>query len=255
MSDDTLLVKELSGALDLTDIVPGFPEHLQQPCSLEGYKLTLQMLLAKGNELAKRHGRSAADMESWQWIVADCIAWGEKHLKGAAYAEAAKQCERFGISLERNTLYNMVWVARRIPLSLRRETKLKWSHFKELARIQDDQLREQMLYAAKIGSGGYKSDPLTVRRLRELVDRELKKSKVKTPPKDSKKLSFYCAREDYKKLRRIAKAHGKTVTELLTGYLAEYIKANSARIMDEVKEVERLKAETKATRKALPVQS
>jgi hypothetical protein len=250
MSDDSLLVKELSGDLDLTDIVPGFPEHLQQPCSLEGYKLTLQMLLAKGNELAKRHGRSAADLESWQWIVADCIAWGEKHLKDTAYSEAHEQT---GLALP--TLYNMVWVARRIPISLRRESKLKWSHFKELARIKDDARREELLTRTEMGAGGPYRTPLTVRRLRELVDRELKKSKLKALPKDSKKLSFYCAREDYKKLRQIAKAHGKTVTELLTGYLAEYIKANSARIMDEVKEVERRKAETKATRKALPVQS
>jgi hypothetical protein len=201
MSDDSP-VKDISGSLDLTDIVPEFPEHLRHPCSLETYKLTLQMLLAKGNELAKRHGRSVADMEGWRWIVADCIAWGEEHLKEAAYSEAEKQ-----FKLERNTLYNMVWVARRFPISLRRETKLKWSHFKELARIQDEQLREAMMYRAKMGSGGPNADPLTVRRLRELVDRELKKSKPKEPrPKaGEKKIVLLLDKETYRALKLISK--------------------------------------------------
>ncbi len=86
-----------------------------------------------------RVARTAVESEQWkfgEWILEGDRAYGEK-----AYDVAEKLT-----GWKRETLYNVVWVVRRFSSSsLRSEAILSWSHFKELARIKDDQDRERVL--------------------------------------------------------------------------------------------------------------
>jgi hypothetical protein len=138
----------------------------------------------QGEELVRLYQKTDAAFEAIQWHIGDWLVQGEKKFEKKAYAEA----ERI-TGWDRNYLYNVVWVVKRFAAgsSLRKETTLKWSHFKELAWIADEQRREQVLRRV--------SDPIsypnapTVRDLREIVDRERnKESANESVPKGNGRL-------------------------------------------------------------------
>jgi len=104
------------------------------------------------------------NLEVKQWDIGDWILQGVEFDKKAAYAAAKKIT-----GWSQGTLYNIVWVTRKFPNSLRSETKLTWSHFKELARIDDEQIREKVFGRV---NNGFEH---TVQYVRESVDRALGK--------------------------------------------------------------------------------
>jgi len=108
-------------------------------------------------------------LELSQWKIGDWLIEGDDTFGEKAY-QTAEQITGW----TRETLYNVVWVTKKFPAgSLRSENALKWSHFKELASIEDDQVRERLL--DKFNDGF----PYSVRDVRDRVHKELAKSKKK----------------------------------------------------------------------------
>src|SRR2546428_678779 len=66
-------------------------------------------------------------LETNRWEIGDWLVQGEGEFGKKAYEEAQRIS-----GWERESLYNVVWVVKKFPtISLRSETGLKWSHFKE----------------------------------------------------------------------------------------------------------------------------
>src|SRR5712671_1261351 len=74
-------------------------------------------------------------VESSQWDIGDWILRGMEHFEKEKVYEEAERIFKF----DREYLQTVVWVVKRFPAdsSLRKETNLKWSHFKELAYIRE----------------------------------------------------------------------------------------------------------------------
>jgi hypothetical protein len=99
----------------------------------------------EGQDLFLRFQATEEAHEMSQWEIGDWLVKGVKNKDKAqikqAY-DAAEQITRWS----RGQLYNIVMVVNRFPTaSLRSENNLKWSHFKELARIPADKVRGEVL--------------------------------------------------------------------------------------------------------------
>jgi hypothetical protein len=178
----------------------------------------------KGEGLFRRHQDALAAHETSQWDVGDWLVEGEDDFGKKAY-EAAEEVTGW----KRGTLYNVVFVVRRFPAnsSLRSETRLKWSHFKELARIPQkyEHLREQIL--GEFGDGF----ECTVESVRQRVDAELEKLKDsedrEKPKKEHKRNKFVMVevpvtRKFGADIRSLAKANEMATTELLQDFFEKY---------------------------------
>jgi hypothetical protein len=143
---------------------------------------------------------------------------GELHFGEKAY-DAAEQIT----GLSRGSLYNIVWVVKRFQdTSLRSESGLKWSHFKELARIADDNVRDEVL-----GQFNQGFSP-SVHDVRQRVNSVLKKlteksssSKTK-PPKTLVHLQVSLKPELGDLVKAYAKANRTQTDVLLRRIVTEY---------------------------------
>lgn len=77
-----------------------------------------------------------------QWLLGDWLAYGENHQYGKTYEEVA---DLTGYKVE--TLYNFVWVAKRIDISSRNEN-LSFKHHFLVASFEDKETQEAWLQTA-----------------------------------------------------------------------------------------------------------
>jgi len=117
-----------------TTLVAPTEQHLQVVSNLEAWK-------RDGADRVRRFKAAESASEMGVWEIGDWLIEGldDKEFGTKAYEEAEQIT-----GWQRETLYTVVWVVRKFPPSLRSETALKWSHFKELARIKDENVREKL---------------------------------------------------------------------------------------------------------------
>ena len=202
----------------------------------------------RGSDLVdevKKYVKAAEAHEVTQWGIGDWLLQGEDGLGEFKMYEEAERITGF----ERNYLYTVVWVVKRFPPSLRKENALRWSHFKELARIPDEQIREQVL--VRVGDGFDHS----VRDVRLLVDQELKKleqqkrSGKQPRPQKEVYLRVPLSLDEHKQVKQLAKAEGKRPETLLQGIVRSYLVAHK----DEISaKVEKPKESRRSQRKGRP---
>jgi hypothetical protein len=169
-----------------------------------------------GEALFRRLEATEEAHETSQWAIGDWLVKGEKNFGETKAYATAEQITGW----VRGTLYNVVSVVRRFPTpSLRSETKLRWSHFKELARIKDDKKRVEVLEEF---ADGFEH---SVWDVRERVDKVLEK------PAGSGKAARNGAgflrtslKENQRKIfKALANKKGKTTDELLRSIVLKYI--------------------------------
>lgn len=180
----------------------------------------------KGTELTSKYNETDAALETSQWLIGDWLLDGERFGKQKAYAEAA---EITGWTIDH--LYTVVWVVKRFrDISLRKETKLKWSHFKELARVKNQNTRQELLEQLSDGLDH------SVLEVRNLVDRTLRNtsSPTKVQPNDRAYLRVSFKPRNCVRLKLLAKARHTTPDELLGKIVADYLKTNESRISAEI---------------------
>jgi len=165
---------------------------------------------------------TAKALETDRWAIGDWLIEGEEEFGKKAYEEAEQIT-----GWERGTLYNVVWVVRRFrTLSLRSETGLKWSHFKELARIEDEQAREVLL---RQFNDGFQHSVLDVRSSVDSFLRKLseKKDSEKVKPKKSfVYLQVSLKPNDRDLVKLLAKAERKKPELFLRDIVLEYFDRN-----------------------------
>lgn len=177
-----------------TLVVPAEPQLLsdQRP-NFEAWR-------RKGEELVRSLKTAKNAVEMNQWGIGDWLVRGEKDFGKKAYDEAEQIT-----GLERESLYNIVWVVKKFPISLRSETGLKWSHFKELARISDENVREEVLGQLNDGF------PHPVVAVRERVDAVLRKlANNKGPQRETKPKTWVYLQVSMKPdLRDVVKSYAR----------------------------------------------
>jgi len=90
-------------------------------------------------------GRQLAAVSTWSaWCLGDWLIYGETAYSGR-YSDAIEQT-----SLDYQTLRNYVWVARRFPLSRRRDA-LSFAHHAEVARLVEPEQDYWLRKAEKFG--------------------------------------------------------------------------------------------------------
>lgn len=186
--------------------------------------------LCQDFQTAKKHAVNALTaFESVQWKIAEWIDKGDKDFGEKAYA-AAEQITGWS----RNTLYNALWAFRKIgQISLRSEVALRWSHFKELARLPHEADREQVLQQFSDGLS------YSVRDLREAVDRKQKErerlnstaERRTDGSKDEDALTYLSVPlypRERQTLKRLAKEKGTRVDALLRDIVVAHLNGKAA---------------------------
>jgi hypothetical protein len=117
--------------------------------------------------------------------------------------------------------------------SLRSETKLGWSHLKELARIGDDKRREQLLEKV---SDGFR---YSVREIRQKVDTELRRRTETEPghPGRQRDLVYVSVplRQAHRKLvKAFARAEEKRPDEVLRRIIEDHLIEKKEEIEDKI---------------------
>jgi hypothetical protein len=172
----------------------------------------------RGVDLLVNLQATHARLEGDQWAIGDWLVEGADQFKEKAYDEAVKIT-----GFTRGSLYTIVWVTRRFSdISLRSETELKWSHFKELARITDENTRTEVLTRF---SDGFSH---SVVKVREHVDSVLKKTKENPKDTDENKPFVYLrvALEpaQHALIKSLAEQKGETPHEFLSSIVHQYLK-------------------------------
>lgn len=154
--------------------------------------------------------------EQSQWAVGKWLVEGLDAFDEKAY-KTAKEITGW----ELGSLRNIVWVVRRfLDASLRSDTVLKWSHFKELAPIKSDQKRLELLHKL---DDGYDR---TVEQVRVFVDKVL--DRERKPAKHGAPKGFYLhtaplKQEERKMFKAIAKKQKKSPDVLLRSIVLDFI--------------------------------
>jgi hypothetical protein len=181
-----------------------------------------------------------AGLETSQWDIGDWIVRGMEHFEREKVYEQAEQIFKF----DEEYLQTVVWVVKRFPdSSLRKETNLKWSHFKELAYIKDAKLRESVL--KHFNDGG----DWSVRAVREHVREELDKLKGQNSGKRPKAASKHWVsmqvslKENYRdRIKHLARAEDKAPDELLGQIVMEYFEEHKKDIATRIEKAKKKKA-------------
>jgi hypothetical protein len=150
-----------------------------------------------------------------RWDIGDKLMEGESCFGKKAYEEAGQIT-----GWKRGTLYNLVWVVAKFPTpSLRSETNLKWSHFKELAPIEDEKVREEVL---RQFNDGFPHSVLDVRSRVAAVLTKLHKgpTKAKVPKTFLYLLSLDPSLRD--RVKSLAGAERTTLDVLLRNIVVQY---------------------------------
>lgn len=184
----------------------------RQPPNFETWKQA-------GADLVRNLEENKNAVETDRWAIGEWLLDGESEFGEKAYAEAEQIT-----GWVRGHLYNVVWVTRRFPTSsLRSETGLKWSHFKELARIKDEGARASLLESLNDGFAH------SVLKVRSQVDAALKKGDEPKGPKNAKaSKSFVYMRVSLKPnvrdlIARLAKEERKTPEVFLRAVVHQYL--------------------------------
>src|SRR5215471_15486489 len=175
----------------------------------------------EGERLVGKLNSSKDAYENSQWAVGDWLVDGEKKFGEKAYKTAEEIT-----GWKRGTLYNIVWVVKSFPTpSLRSETDLKWSHFKELAELPEGSREEALQHF----NDGF---PHSVRDIRIYVDSVLRKvTERKEPERPGSPKNFVYLQVSLKPnvrdlVKKYAKAKGKHPDVLLREIVTEYFKKN-----------------------------
>ena len=155
------------------------------------------------------------------WDIGDCLLEGDKHLKDDAYVQAAKLTGK-----KQATLWRLAQVARVFPDDSRRRESLYWSHYKEVAKIKDQATRDRLLMNAENGD-------LSVKRLRVLVERELKPPASKS---GARTVGVPFPPNAFTRITKLAKARHAMTSNLIYSIVAEYL--DSKKIENELQEYE-----------------
>jgi hypothetical protein len=189
------------------------PTDSQSPVEAKPFEAWKQ----KGEELFITLQLKEDEYETSQWVIGDWLLKGKETLKfGKKAYDVAEQITGW----KRGNLYNVVSVVRRFQdPSLRSETKLKWSHFKELARIKDEKKRLEVL--DKLNDGF----PKTVLQVRDAVEKVLEKKQAKQGQSAPKAFYLHTSleKEDRHLFRVLAKRRKKTSDELLRSIVLKFI--------------------------------
>lgn len=185
---------------------------------------------------------AALDMDQWDigdWIVQGVDKFAEQKGKKQVYDEAMRIT---GFDL--GYLQTVVWVVRRFPdSSLRKESTLKWSHFKEMAYLKDDKTRESVLDKFSDGL------PHSVREVRECVLHELAKPKG-GPSRKQRDVKYVYMRVEFTRVHRmqikqLARARRTTPDVLVREIIDYYWRNNKTKISGALKKAkERAKKRT-----------
>lgn len=164
--------------------------------------------------------------ETNRWAIGDWLVDGENQFGEKAYGEAEKIT-----GWERGSLYNIVWVVRRFPTpSLRSEASLKWSHFKELARIADENVRVELLRGF---DDGFDHSVLDVRSHVDAVLKGLREKKGSSKAKAEKTVVYLqiSLEPDQRDLiKRLAKAKGETPDVFLRDIVLKYLQGEQRKL-------------------------
>jgi len=192
------------------------PTDSQSPVEAKPFEAWKQ----KGEDLFITLQLKEDEYETSQWDIGDWLLKGKETFGEMAY-EAAKQITRW----EKGTLYNVVSVVRRFrDPSLRSETKLKWSHFKELARIDNEKKRLDVL--DKLNDGF----PKTVLQVRAAVDKAIGKKTAKHNAAKAFYLKTSLKQEQRSIFKALAKKWKKTPDELLRSIVLKFIREHEDEI-------------------------
>ncbi len=200
----------------------------------KGADIVARGRVAEHQSKESRRAKVLTLFELGDWLIS-----GE-HLS-AAYDEAV---EITGFA--RETLYNIVSVARRFPISRRREN-LEFSHYVVVAPITDESVQDELL------ENGSKKE-LSVREMRYTVEtswtRPLAKEETakargnryddgveRNPNEYPKRIGVWLNPKSAKLIRLIARAHKKQPGEVLGGWAHTYFVANREAITAEVKKL------------------
>jgi hypothetical protein len=191
-----------------------------------------------GEGLIRSLRANEAALETNQWEIGDWIVEGvEQFGKQKAY-DAAEEITGF----DRTYLQTVVWVVKRFDSSLRKETKLKWSHFKELAYIKDDDLRGKVL--RHFSDGG----DWSVRAVREHVREELDKLKGQNSGKKPKASKHWesmqvSLKKGYREqIKELAKIEDEAPDELLGRIVMEYFEEHKKDIIARIEKAKKKKS-------------
>ena len=193
-------------------IVPNESSQLiNLPSDLESWK-------ERGAGLLRSLREVKNSFEMNRWAIGDWLVDGEDEFGEMAYSEAAQIT-----GWERGSLYNIVWVVRKFPISLRSETGLKWSHFKELARIEDEKVRQELLRGF---NNGFEQTVLNVRSRVDAVLKNLRKKRGSKKAKAQKILVYLQVSmepDQRHRIKRLAKAKGETPDVFLRNIVLNYL--------------------------------
>jgi hypothetical protein len=182
-----------------------------------------------------------------RWAIGDWLLDGETNFGEKAYDEAEQMT-----GWTRGSLYNIVWVTRKFSdTSLRSETStgLKWSHFKELARITDENTRFDLL--SKLNDGA----PYSVLHIRAQVDRAVKKLREENRSEEEEKpepyvsLQILLARADRDLIKGFAKQHKQTPDVFVRNIVHAYLRTHKLKATPVLKKAAKAKR-TKASKPA-----
>ena len=183
----------------------------------------------KGEKLVGDFRTKDAALEMDQWKIGDWIVQGvdnDKFEKQQVYDKAMRIT-----GFDREYLQTVVWVVRRFPnSSLRKESTLKWSHFKEMAYLKNDKTRETVFEKFSDGL------PHSVREVRECVLQRLAEPKEGGSGK-KRKLKYVYMRVEFTSAHRtqieqLAKAKRTTPEVLLRKIIEEYFQENKKDISE-----------------------
>jgi hypothetical protein len=209
-----------------------------RPADLETWK-------ERGIGLLRNLQAIHARLEIDQWAIGDWLVDGEDQFGEKAYDEAE---EITGFT--RGSLYNIVWVTRRFAdTSLRSETGLKWSHFKELARIDDESARLDLF--SKLNDGASYS-VLHVRAQVDSAVKQLREENQSEEEKDEPKyvsLQILLAREDRDLIKGFAKQHKQTPDVFVRNIVHTYLRTHKLKAKPVLKKAPKAKR-TKASKPA-----
>jgi hypothetical protein len=176
----------------------------------------------EGQDLFLRLQRTEAAHELSQWEIGDWLHKGVKEKPRAEQGRAYDAAERI-TGWSRATLHNIVSVVGRFPTdSLRSETTLKWSHFKELARIPDETKRFKLLDEFSDGLPHSVEDVRT--RVNTIVRQEENQDKGKKDKNKPLVIRLFLKQDDWNHLRNLADAEGKEPEDYLTGIVKDHLK-------------------------------
>ncbi len=192
----------------------------------------------EGEALFQDFRTNEKNFETNQWEIGQWILDGVNEFSKQKAYEAAHNITGF----DREYLHTIVWVVKRFDSSLRKETKLKWSHFKELAYIEDDDLRGKVL--KHFSDGG----DWSVRAVREHVREELDKLKGLNSGKKPKAASKHWVsmqvslKENYRdRIKDLARAEDKAPDELLGRIVMKYFEEHKKDIATRIEKAKKKK--------------